>query len=125
MPHYLVVGLLVGGGAWTAGRDDSHGFHWAAGGLVGLLVLVAGVVRLFTGGLQHGVRGHHRPPRAAVRCGLDGRRRGARPDEGHGRRGRDRAIRPPGDERFWTDWATGSGEQWITWSPPGASGRCS
>jgi hypothetical protein len=44
IPHYLVVGLLVGGTVFVA---DS----WAIplGGLVGVLVVVAGVVLLFTG----------------------------------------------------------------------------
>ncbi|WP_370962567.1 DUF4389 domain-containing protein [Amycolatopsis sp. cg9] len=50
IPHLVIVGLFVGGGSWLAsrsGRDD--GFDWAAGGLVGVLVLVAGVVLLVTG----------------------------------------------------------------------------
>jgi hypothetical protein len=44
MPHYLVVGLLIGGTVFVAGS-------WAIplGGLVGVLVVVAGVVLLFTG----------------------------------------------------------------------------
>jgi len=46
IPHYIVVGILLGGGggAWA---DD----EWRAGsiGLVGLLVLVAAVVVLFSG----------------------------------------------------------------------------
>jgi hypothetical protein len=37
IPHYVVVGLLAGGG-----------WRWGAGGLVGILVLVAGVMVLFT-----------------------------------------------------------------------------
>jgi hypothetical protein len=53
LPHYLVVALFVGGGIWlgTAGRatDGVWDDGWAAGGLVGLLVLVAGVVLLFSG----------------------------------------------------------------------------
>lgn len=47
IPHYLVVGLFVGGGLWiTAGEGR---FQWAAGGLVGTLVLVAGVVLTVSG----------------------------------------------------------------------------
>ncbi|WP_433407481.1 DUF4389 domain-containing protein [Saccharomonospora azurea] len=48
IPHYLVVGLFVGGGLWYLwdGPDDRG---WAAGGLVGLLVFIAAVVLLFTG----------------------------------------------------------------------------
>jgi hypothetical protein len=48
IPHYLIVALFVGGGIWlgTTGRYEDG---WAFGGLVALLVLVAGVVLLFTG----------------------------------------------------------------------------
>jgi hypothetical protein len=47
LPQYLVVAVFVGGGwaAWT-GTDT---WMWTSGGLVGLLVLFAGVVLLFTG----------------------------------------------------------------------------
>jgi hypothetical protein len=49
IPHYVIVGIFVGGGLWfgTQGNDASD--IWAAGGLVGLLVLITGVVVLFTG----------------------------------------------------------------------------
>lgn len=48
IPHYLVVALLVGGAGWAvSSTDDSTGL-WSAG-LIPLLVLVAGVVMLFTG----------------------------------------------------------------------------
>ncbi len=46
IPHYVVVGLLLNGGAsWTTGNGTSY----SGIGLLGLLVLVAGVVLLFTG----------------------------------------------------------------------------
>jgi hypothetical protein len=53
IPHYLVLGVFVGGGLWlgTGGAGDA-GWEdgWAAvGGLVGLLVLIAAIVLLFTG----------------------------------------------------------------------------
>jgi hypothetical protein len=49
LPHYVIVGIFVGGGLW-AGVDGAHESNgWAYGGLVGLLVLIAGVVVLFTG----------------------------------------------------------------------------
>ena len=49
IPHYIIVGLFAGGGTWFAGRAGSDdNFDWAAGGLVGILVLVAGIVLLFT-----------------------------------------------------------------------------
>lgn len=48
LPHYVVVGFLVGGGSWVVTRSEV----WAgrgSSGLVGILVLVAGVVLLVTG----------------------------------------------------------------------------
>jgi hypothetical protein len=49
IPHYIVVGLLLGGAGYAisgGGSDDPA--VWGAG-LIGLLVLVAGVMLLFTG----------------------------------------------------------------------------
>lgn len=49
LPHLVLVGIFAGGGLWIAwGTEDSE-LDWGAGGLVGLLVFVAGVVLLFTG----------------------------------------------------------------------------
>lgn len=48
IPHYIVVGFFVGGGTWFAATADDRAWAWG-GGLVGLLVLVAAVVLLFTG----------------------------------------------------------------------------
>jgi hypothetical protein len=48
LPHYLIVSIFVGG-AWglSSGGDD---WTWTSGlGLIGLLVLIAAVVLLFTG----------------------------------------------------------------------------
>jgi hypothetical protein len=47
LPHYLVVAVFVGG-AWTATTRASSEWIWSSGGLVGLLVLFAGIVLLFT-----------------------------------------------------------------------------
>ena len=44
LPHYLVIGVFAGG-AWASTGSD----WWYSSGLVGLLVLFAGVVLLFTG----------------------------------------------------------------------------
>ena len=49
LPHYLVVAVFAGGAwaGWDAANDDST---WTSGaGLIGLLVLIAAVVLLFTG----------------------------------------------------------------------------
>jgi hypothetical protein len=48
IPHYIVVGFFIGGGTWFAANADADTWTWGAG-LVGLLVLVAAVVLLFTG----------------------------------------------------------------------------
>ncbi|HET6741755.1 MAG TPA: DUF4389 domain-containing protein [Kribbella sp.] len=48
IPHYIVVGFFVGTGTWFATRADDRAWGWS-GGLVGLLVLIAAVVLLFTG----------------------------------------------------------------------------
>lgn len=49
LPHYLVLSILVGGGLWASSRG-AGGWNsgLGAGGLVGLLVLIAAVVLLFT-----------------------------------------------------------------------------
>jgi hypothetical protein len=46
IPHYLIVGIFLGGGVFAWGRWE----HWAGGlGLIGLLVLVGLLVLLFRG----------------------------------------------------------------------------
>ena len=54
LPHYVVVGLLVGGGSWVVARSDPW-LGTASNGLIGVLVLVAGVVLLFTGRYPQGL----------------------------------------------------------------------
>ena len=46
IPHYLVIGVLLGGGTWAADTASERG---GTTGLIPLLVLVAAVVLLFTG----------------------------------------------------------------------------
>ena len=55
LPHYVVVGIFVGGSLWIGfqGADGSN--SWAAGGLVGLLVAVVGIVLLFAGRYPRGL----------------------------------------------------------------------
>jgi hypothetical protein len=48
LPHYLVVAVFAGGG-WAVWTGSSTQWMWSSGGLVGLLVLFAGIVLLFTG----------------------------------------------------------------------------
>jgi Domain of unknown function (DUF4389) len=52
LPHYIVLSVFVGGGLWVTSRsttDSGWNDGWAGGGLVGLLVLIAAIVLLFTG----------------------------------------------------------------------------
>ena len=46
IPHLILVGLFVGGWGWGVGEDWAG---WGFAGLVGLLVLIACVILLFTG----------------------------------------------------------------------------
>ena len=49
VPHYLVVAVFAGG-AWAGLNAASDNGAWSSGGgLIGLLVFIAGVVLLFTG----------------------------------------------------------------------------
>lgn len=48
IPHYIVVGLLLGGAGYAVRGGTDEPAVWGTG-LIGLLVLVAGVVLLFTG----------------------------------------------------------------------------
>jgi hypothetical protein len=52
IPHYLVIAFFVG--AWSATRDDGSMALWGSG-LIGILVLIAGVALLFTGRYPHSV----------------------------------------------------------------------
>ncbi len=50
VPHYIVVGVLLGSGVWAVQQARSDELTWMwGGGLVGILVLVAGVVLAVTG----------------------------------------------------------------------------
>jgi hypothetical protein len=48
IPHFVVVAVFAGG-AWAVWTGSGSDWMWSSGGLVGLLVLFAGVVLLFTG----------------------------------------------------------------------------
>ncbi|MGY4771148.1 DUF4389 domain-containing protein [Kribbella sp. CWNU-51] len=50
IPHYIVVGIFLGGGAWAVNRTES--WQWTVsggGGLVGVLVAISAVILAFTG----------------------------------------------------------------------------
>jgi hypothetical protein len=47
IPHYLVVGIFVGGGTWAVSRTTDN--TSATPGLIGLLVFIAAIVLAFTG----------------------------------------------------------------------------
>jgi Domain of unknown function (DUF4389) len=56
IPHYLVVGILLGGGSYAASRIDD--WVWTFGfetGLIGVLVLFAGIALLFIGTYPRGI----------------------------------------------------------------------
>ena len=54
IPQYLIVSVFAGGGGWLAWRGEHWAWSWG-GGLVGLLVLIAGVALLFTGRYPRGI----------------------------------------------------------------------
>jgi Domain of unknown function (DUF4389) len=49
IPHYIIVGLFAGGGAFATTRLGEQHANWAGGGLIGILVLVAAVILAITG----------------------------------------------------------------------------
>ena len=48
LPHYLIIGVFVGGG-WAIWTGTNNELLSLSGGLIGLLVLIAGIMLLFTG----------------------------------------------------------------------------
>jgi Domain of unknown function (DUF4389) len=54
IPQYVLVGIMVGTGPWWASIDDDWGWGFA-GGLIGLLVLFAGVSLVFIGRYPSGI----------------------------------------------------------------------
>ena len=49
IPHYIVVGVFLGAGTWAVQQSNGQWQPVWGGGLVGILVLVAAVLLLFTG----------------------------------------------------------------------------
>lgn len=55
LPHYLIIGVFTGS-AFAGYNQVNHGDAWAYGaGLIGLLVLIAGLVLLFAGRYPRGL----------------------------------------------------------------------
>ncbi len=54
IPQYLIVGVFVGGGNWVAWREEHWTWSWG-GGLIGLLVLLAGLSLLFRNRYPQGI----------------------------------------------------------------------
>jgi hypothetical protein len=55
LPHYLIIGVFTGG-AFAGYNEVNDGNAWAYGsGLIGLLVLIAGIVLLFAGRYPRGL----------------------------------------------------------------------
>jgi hypothetical protein len=57
IPQYILVGIFIGGAGSAAGRaQDWGGWHaWYGGGLIGVLVLFAGIALLFTARYPRGL----------------------------------------------------------------------
>jgi hypothetical protein len=56
IPHYIVIAIFLGGGAYAAVDLPTRHQPWLwGGGLIGLLVFIAGVVLLFTGSYPRGI----------------------------------------------------------------------
>ena len=56
IPHYFIVGIFLGGGSYAASRVDD--WFWTVGfetGLIGVLVLFAGIALLFIGSYPRGM----------------------------------------------------------------------
>lgn len=48
IPHYVIVGILEGGVLWATNDTDAAWLGTGGGGLLGVLVFIAGVILLFT-----------------------------------------------------------------------------
>jgi hypothetical protein len=55
LPHYVIVGVFAGGALAGFNAAGDHAGWSSGGGLIGLLVLIAGVVLLFTGRYPRGI----------------------------------------------------------------------
>jgi hypothetical protein len=55
LPHLIIVGILAGGGAWFATNSETANYSWTAGGLIGLLVLIAAIILAVTGTYPRGL----------------------------------------------------------------------
>ena len=49
IPHFLITGILFGGGGWLSWHVGAETWTWGGGGVVGVLVLVAAILLAVTG----------------------------------------------------------------------------
>jgi Domain of unknown function (DUF4389) len=54
LPHYVIIAFFIGGGGYAAYNGDTSA-NWTSGGLIGLLVVIAGIALLVTGRYPRGV----------------------------------------------------------------------
>ena len=55
LPHLVIVGVLAGGGGSFAWNSSTKSYSWTAGGLIGLLVLIAAIILAVTGQYPRGL----------------------------------------------------------------------
>jgi hypothetical protein len=55
IPHYLIAGVFLGGGVWAAAGAHERGDGLIRLGLIGILVLIAGVALAATGRYPKGI----------------------------------------------------------------------
>jgi hypothetical protein len=58
IPQYVIVGILLGGGGYAVSRAGDYDWFWGVGyqtGLIGILVLFAGIALVFIGNYPRGI----------------------------------------------------------------------
>ena len=55
LPHLAIVAIFADGDTWLALRSDTQNYSWTAGGLIGILVLIAAIVLAVTGRYPRGL----------------------------------------------------------------------
>ena len=55
IPHYIIAGVFLGGGVWAVAGARDRNDGWVGVGLIGILVLIAGVALAVTGRYPKGI----------------------------------------------------------------------